>query len=32
MIFNSLYATVICISDPLGAMDTGDIGGLSAGA
>ena len=28
MIFNSFYATVICISDPLGAMDTGDIVGL----
>ena len=25
LIFNSFYATVICISDPLGAMDTGDI-------
>ena len=28
MIFNSFYATVICISDPIGAMDTGDIVGL----
>ena len=28
MIFNSFHATVICISDPLGAMDTGDIVGL----
>ena len=28
MIFNSFYATVICISDPLGTMDTGDIVGL----
>ena len=26
MIFNSFYATVICISYPLGAMDTGDSG------
>ena len=26
--FNSFYATVICISDPLGAMGTGDIVGL----
>ena len=25
--FNSFYATVICISAPLGAMDTGDIVG-----
>ena len=28
MIFSSFYAIVICISDPLGAMDTGDIVGL----
>ena len=28
MIFNSFYATVICSSYPLGAMDTGDIVGL----
>ena len=28
MILNSFYATVICISDPLGAMNTGDIVGL----
>ena len=26
--FNSFYVTVVCISDPLGAMDIGDIVGL----
>ena len=26
--FNSFYVTVVCISDPLGAMDTMDIVGL----
>ena len=28
MIFNSFYATVTCMYDPLGAMDTEDIVGL----
>ena len=31
MIFNSFHAIDICISDPLGAMDTGDKVGLKCG-